>query len=148
MEYFNENESRELVTLARDLLRLVAPVCDSDDFRKVRSLITDAIKAGHYRRDRYGIHPVIHNLNTAILLCDKVSPDRNMVLAILLYNLAMTDFMSPDDLLSVWGSDVMKLLDGLKNVARLYSKQAAVESDNFRKLLLTFAKDIRVIIIM
>ncbi|MDE6692547.1 MAG: HD domain-containing protein, partial [Muribaculaceae bacterium] len=148
MEYFNENESRELVTLTRDLLRLVAPVCDSDDFRKVRSLITDAIKAGHYRRDRYGIHPVIHNLNTAILLCDKVSPDRNMVLAILLYNLAMTDFMSPDDLLSVWGSDVMKLLDGLKNVARLYSKQAAVESDNFRKLLLTFAKDIRVIIIM
>ena len=148
MEYFNENESRELVTLTRDLMRIVAPISEGDDFRKVRSLISEAIKAGHYRRDRYGIHPVIHNLNTALLLCDKVSPDRNMVIAILLYNLAMTDFMPDDDLLAVWGADVMKLLDGLKNVARLYSKQAAVESDNFRKLLLTFAKDIRVIIIM
>ena len=44
--------------------------------------------------------------------------------------------------------DVAKLLEGLSKVASLYSKQAAVESDNFRKLLLTFARDIRVIIIM
>ncbi len=148
MEYFNEEESRQLIALSRELVKLVSTVSRDDDFHKVKSLISDAIKAGHYRRDRYGIHPVIHNLSTAILLCDKVSPDRNMVIAILLYNLAMTDFMSSDDLLALWGEDVMKLLDGLKNVARLYSKQAAVESDNFRKLLLTFAKDIRVIIIM
>lgn len=33
-------------------------------------------------------------------------------------------------------------------MSTLYSRQAAVESDNFRKLLLTFADDIRVIIIM
>ena len=32
--------------------------------------------------------------------------------------------------------------------AGLYSHSAVVESDNFRKLLLTFAQDIRVIIIM
>lgn len=148
MEYYTENESRELVSLCRQLLRLVSPVSHDDDFRKVRTLISDAIKEGHYSRDRYGIHPVIHNLQTALLLCDKVSPDRNMVIAIMLYNLAKTDFISSEDLLSMWGEDVMKLLDGLKNVAQLYSKQAAVESDNFRKLLLTFAKDIRVIIIM
>lgn len=148
MEYYTDNESRELVSLCRQLLHQVAPVSLDDDFHKVKSLISDAIKEGYYGRDRYGIHPVIHNLQTALLLCDKVSPDRNMVIAIMLYNLAMTDFISSDDLLSMWGDDVMKLLDGLKNVAQLYSKQAAVESDNFRKLLLTFAKDIRVIIIM
>ena len=33
-------------------------------------------------------------------------------------------------------------------VSTLYAKQSAVESDNFRSLLLTFAEDIRVIIIM
>lgn len=148
MEYYTDNESRELVSLCRQLLHQVAPVSLDDDFHKVKSLISDAIKEGYYGRDRYGIHPVIHNLQTALLLCDKVSPDRNMVIAVMLYNLAMTDFISSDDLLSMWGDDVMKLLDGLKNVAQLYSKQAAVESDNFRKLLLTFAKDIRVIIIM
>ncbi|WP_303742488.1 bifunctional (p)ppGpp synthetase/guanosine-3',5'-bis(diphosphate) 3'-pyrophosphohydrolase, partial [uncultured Muribaculum sp.] len=44
--------------------------------------------------------------------------------------------------------DIAKLIRGLLKVSTLYSKQAAVESDNFRKLLLTFAEDIRVIIIM
>ena len=66
----------------------------------------------------------------------------------MLYNLTGTDFISDDELLRLWGDDVMTLLGGLRKVARLYSKQAAMESDNFRKLLLTFAKDIRVIIIM
>ena len=41
-----------------------------------------------------------------------------------------------------------RLVSGISKVASLYSRSASVESDNFRKLLLTFAEDIRVIIIM
>ncbi|MCM1451497.1 MAG: RelA/SpoT family protein, partial [Clostridium sp.] len=52
------------------------------------------------------------------------------------------------DPLAQWGDDVRALLKGLAKVSMLYSKQAAVESDNFRKLLIAFAHDIRVIIIM
>ena len=48
----------------------------------------------------------------------------------------------------MFGSDVSKLVHGLINVSSLYKKQAAVENDNFHKLLMTFAEDIRVIIIM
>lgn len=146
--YFNDTERAALPALCRSLLNDVAPILYPGDFRKVKSLIHDAIKAGHYARNRYGINPVVHNLQTAALLCEKVSPDRNMVLAIMLYNLTKADYISTDQLRELWGDDVMKLLDGLTNVAQLYAKQAAVESDNFRKLLLTFAKDIRVIIIM
>lgn len=50
-------------------------------------MISDAIGKGHYRRDRYGINPVIHSLETSLALCRMVSPDRNMVLAVMLYNL-------------------------------------------------------------
>ena len=146
--YFNDTERAALPALCRSLLNDVADISNPDDFRKVKSMIQEAIKAGHYARDRYGINPVMHNLQTAALLCEKVSPDRNMVIAIMLYNLAKADYITPEHLRELWGDDVVKLLDGLTNVARLYAKQAAVESDNFRKLLLTFAKDIRVIIIM
>lgn len=44
------------------------------DFRKIKNTILDAIKAGHYARDRYGINPLLHNLQTALLLCEKVAP--------------------------------------------------------------------------
>ena len=40
------------------------------------------------------------------------------------------------------------MVNGLLKVSTLYSRNTSVESDNFRKLLLTFAEDIRVIIIM
>ncbi|WP_303746275.1 bifunctional (p)ppGpp synthetase/guanosine-3',5'-bis(diphosphate) 3'-pyrophosphohydrolase, partial [uncultured Muribaculum sp.] len=119
-----------------------------DDFKRIRHIISDGIKQNHYRRDRYGINPTIHNLNTAMLLCDKISPDRNMIIAILLFNLCKTEFIPTEELVKEWGDDIAKLIRGLLKVSTLYSKQAAVESDNFRKLLLTFAEDIRVIIIM
>lgn len=146
--YFDENEVVKAPALVRDLMREVAGIIRDGDFGLVKTMISDAIGKGHYRRDRYGINPVIHSLETSLALCRMVSPDRNMVLAVMLYNLTGTDFISDDELLRLWGDDVMTLLGGLRKVARLYSKQAAMESDNFRKLLLTFAKDIRVIIIM
>lgn len=47
-----------------------------------------------------------------------------------------------------FGDDIAQLIRGLIKSNSLYAKQAAVESENFRKLLLSFAEDIRVIIIM
>ncbi|WP_301748992.1 bifunctional (p)ppGpp synthetase/guanosine-3',5'-bis(diphosphate) 3'-pyrophosphohydrolase [uncultured Muribaculum sp.] len=134
--------------MSRQLLAHTREIQERDDFKRIRHIISDGIKQNHYRRDRYGINPTIHNLNTAMLLCDKISPDRNMIIAILLFNLCKTEFIPTEELVKEWGDDIAKLIRGLLKVSTLYSKQAAVESDNFRKLLLTFAEDIRVIIIM
>ncbi len=40
------------------------------------------------------------------------------------------------------------MVGGLMKVSSLYARSASIQSENFRKLLLTFAEDIRVIIIM
>ncbi len=146
--YFTPDERSHALALACGLMRTLGPSLQGGDYKAVRSLIASAIEAGHYARDRFGINPLLHNLSTATALCDMISPDRNMVIAILLYNLVKDSDASVEELATRWGEDVAKLLTGLGKVASLYSKQAAVESDNFRKLLLTFAQDIRVIIIM
>ena len=46
------------------------------------------------------------------------------------------------------GDDIAKMVRGLLKVSTLYQRGAAVESENFRRLLMAFAEDIRVIIIM
>ena len=147
-KYFTPEEKKEMLALSRQLLAHTREIQERDDFKRIRHIISDGIKQNHYRRDRYGINPTIHNLNTAMLLCDKISPDRNMIIAILLFNLCKTEFIPTEELVKEWGDDIAKLIRGLLKVSTLYSKQAAFESDNFRKLLLTFAEDIRVIIIM
>ncbi len=147
-KYFSADEKKELIISFRRILRLACDVVDANDINKVKQIITEGINQNHYRRNRYGINPMIHNLQTSLLLCEKISPDRNILIAILLYDLCKTEFISVDDISKDWGDDINKLVRGLLKVSTLYSKQAAVESDNFRKLLLTFAEDIRVIIIM
>lgn len=147
-KYFNANEQVEIKILYRSILRSTLDVISSKDAALIRNIITSGINNGHIHRDRYGINPTLHTLQTSVLMCEKISPDRNIVIAILLYNLCKSEFITIDDIVKDWGEDIAKLIKGLLKVSTLYSKQAAVESDNFRKLLLTFADDIRVIIIM
>ncbi|MDE5810839.1 MAG: RelA/SpoT family protein, partial [Muribaculaceae bacterium] len=84
----------------------------------------------------------------AIALCRRVSPDVNMVVAIMLRNLVQDDHLQLHSVAAEWNDDVVKLLEGLHKVSQLYQKHTSVESDNFRRLLMAFAEDIRVIIIM
>ena len=147
-KYFTADERGKLLTTTRKLLLLTRDVVERDDVRRIRSIIERGVTENHLKRDRFGFNPTLHYLTTAVDLCEKVSPDRNMIIALLLFTLCQSEFIPQEELRKDWGDDISKLIHGLLKVSSLYSKQAAVESDNFRKLLLTFAEDIRVIIIM
>ena len=47
-----------------------------------------------------------------------------------------------------YGPQVARILHGLNRIQQLYQKNPAIESENFRNLLLSFAEDMRVILIM
>ncbi len=146
--YFNHEEKTKVVALTRSLLKLVGGLVSVADVNAVHRIIRAGVESGQYRRDKYGINPVTRSLKTALLLAESVAPDRNMTIAILLYNLCKSNCVTEDEIASAFGDDTAKLVNGLNNVSQLYRKQAALADDNFHKLLLTFAKDIRVIIIM
>ena len=52
------------------------------------------------------------------------------------------------DVETQYGPQVARILHGLNRIQQLYQKNPAVESENFRNLLLSFAEDMRVILIM
>lgn len=147
-DYKSTENTATVARLCRSLCRELKGTGIVDDFAFLRRVIANGVAEGHLVPDRFGISPVMHNLHTALDLCQRVSPDRNMVVAIMLRNLVMAGTISIDDVKARWGDDVAKLLGGLNKISQLYSRQVAVESDNFRRLLMTFADDIRVIIIM
>ena len=47
-----------------------------------------------------------------------------------------------------YDDQVVRILHGLNRIQQLYQKNPVVESENFRNLLLSFAEDMRVILIM
>ncbi len=146
--YFTIDEREVLLQTVRKLLCLLGNTITNGEINKVHSIIKNGVLGGFYNRDKYGINPVVRNLETALLLAEQVAPDKDMAVSIMLYNLCKSGFVSEEAVLRTFGDDVTKLVRGLINVSQLYQKQAAVENDNFHKLLLTFAEDIRVVIIM
>lgn len=56
--------------------------------------------------------------------------------------------ISIEEVKEQYGESVASILHGLKRITELYSKNPVIESENFRNLLLTFAEDMRVILIM
>ncbi len=147
-EHFTENERHRLVKLCIQLMHLAKDTSTGDELPKLRRLISECVESGHYQRDKYGINPALRHLDTAVTLCQSISPDRSMIIAILLYGMCQREFLTADEIERQWGDDIAKLVKGLIKVSSVYAKSAAVESENFRNLLLTFAQDIRVIIIM
>ncbi len=146
--YFNEDEKKLVVNQCKKLLREAYEVISRSDINLVHSIIKEGIKQNHYKRDKYGINPTIRNLDTALMLVENFGVDRNMIIAILLYNLCKSEFIPEEEIEKIFGEDIAKLIKGLLQVSMLYQRQAALESENFHKLLLTFAEDIRVVIIM
>lgn len=132
----------------RRLLSLSEELGVASDVDSLKDLIRTSAEAGVFDRDKHGMNPLVHNTDTALAFCDRVSPDRNMVIAILIYRACLAGVLSEEEVGKRWGEDVAKLVRGLLKVSTLYNKNAAVVSDNFRRLLMTFAEDIRVIIIM
>ena len=68
--------------------------------------------------------------------------------AVLTCNLVVENRLSFEAVENLFGTDCVKIIRGLIKANSLYAKQETVQSENFRNLLLTFAEDVRVIIIM
>ena len=148
-EYFTQEEKQELLRLVKELNSKLGDQLSRQDINTVHDLIKRGItEAGIFKRDQYGLNPVVRHLRTAATLCESIAPDRTMVIATMIYNLCRKDFLDVERVRALFGEDIGHVVHGLLNVAPLYKKQAAVENENFHKLLLTFAEDVRVILIM
>ncbi|MCM1163331.1 MAG: RelA/SpoT family protein [Muribaculaceae bacterium] len=137
-----------LPLLVRKLVGLSADVAATGDYGKLKDIYRQAAERGASLPPRHGIDPTVQSLNAAIALCEMVSPDRNMILAVMLYQLAAAGAVSTERIAADWDPDVAHLVSGLIKVSSLYGKQTVVKTDNFRRLLMALADDIRVIIIM
>ncbi|MCM1065975.1 MAG: RelA/SpoT family protein [Muribaculaceae bacterium] len=147
-KHFTADETKRLRTLYRELASALAHNIDFSDRQRLRREMAEAAAGTSPGRDRFGFHPVLHAMTTAKALCDSVDPDRSMVLAVLLSAVSRSGAITLEEIAQRWTDDVAGLVRGIDKVAGLYSRNSTVESENFRKLLLTFAEDIRVIIIM
>lgn len=146
---FTLDEARQTVTLIGRLRAHDDIALHDDDVLKVRRYVADALRRGVIHRDLFGLNPVVMSLQTALIAADEESLRRDGIVAVLLYA-CLSDAQS-DTVNAIgdeFGGDVARIIGGLARVQELYRQHPIIESDNFRDLLLSFAEDMRVILIM
>lgn len=145
---FTPEERRHVVAGYHALGHILGSEMPPEDVRRLRATVADAVVQGYYHRDRFGINPVCRAIDNALALAEQIAPDVNMTIAQMLFNPCRHGFMTTDTVKKEWGEDVGCMVERLMNVSSLYSKSPSIQNENFRNLLLTFAADIRVIILM
>lgn len=144
----NKYERVEVLETFRVLQPLVQDVVDPADFRKVKDILHEGMSTGQLQRDSFGLHPILFDLQTAVILCEEVGLNRASVLSVLLHECVKLGVVSLEQITADFGEDVAHIIHGLLKVNELYSKNASIETENFRDLLLSFAEDMRVIFII
>lgn len=145
---FTLDEKETLSRLYAELKNQIESSLHTDDENKIRQHLKESIEMGQVCRDAFGHNPILFGFQTAQIVVEEIGLKRDAVLAILLHPSIDGGFITIDEVREEFGESVARILHGLMRIADLYAKNPVVESENFRNLLLSFAEDMRVILIM
>ena len=146
--FFQANEYTEFLDKYRKLYLSSYTLLTPSEWRLLRNIIRKNIHKGFYRRTEQGFNLLNKNLSTALILVKEIGLKKSALISSMLYPLLQENAIEIKDIDKLFESDVIAIVQGLVKTNSLYVKDEVIETDNFRKLLLSFAEDIRVIIIM
>ena len=145
---FTAKEREETLALIDHLRTTVGTSFLPDDEAKLRVRLMRSLENNQVHRDVFGLNPILSGLQTARIVVEEIGLRRDAVLAILLHPSVEDGFMTIDEVKTEFGESPARILHGLLRISELYKKNPVIESENFRNLLLSFAEDMRVILIM
>ena len=145
---FTAKEREETIALIDHLRSTIGATLQPKDEEKLRVRLSNSLTYNQVHRDVFGLNPILSGLQTAKIVVEEIGLKRDAVLAILLHPSVEDGFMTIEEVRSEFGESPARILHGLLRISELYKKNPVVESENFRNLLLSFAEDMRVILIM
>lgn len=119
-----------------------------EEDRFLRNIIKDGITQGIYKKGNNKYYFLIIVLNTVQIVINEIGLKKASVIANILYRPVMNNLLSIEQIEKKFDKEVADIVKGLTKVNDLEANQTTLESENFIKLLLSFAEDMRVILIM
>lgn len=147
-DFFTPDEHKQLIALYKRLLQLSGDTLQKNDCNNLKKHLVKVMADGAVPRNAFGMNPVIKDMQTAVIVAEEIGMRRASILGIMLHESVKYGLSSIDEIRQMYGADVAGIIRGLVKINELYSKSPSIESENFRNLLLSFAEDMRVVLIM
>ena len=138
------SEGRLLIS---DLLGIVEQYLDSQEVKAIYEAYLFGAEAHEGQVRHSGEAYIFHPLSVARILAD-IRLDSRSIMAALLHDVIEDTPTAKDELSTRFGKDVAQLVDGVSKIDQIeFESREHAEAENFRKMLLAMAQDIRVILI-
>src|SRR5260370_6916239 len=133
-----------------DILEKVSAYHSDADLDLIKKAYVYSAKVHQGQIRKSGEPYLVHALEVAGLLAD-LKLDEASIVAGLLHDTIEDTLAKPEEIKELFGSEVLDLVEGVTKLGTFQSSQnASVEekqAENFRKMLVAMAKDIRVILV-
>ncbi|MEG1580224.1 MAG: ACT domain-containing protein [Bacteroidaceae bacterium] len=144
--YFPIEERRQIVSLYTKLRRLTPETFIDHKYYDLKSYIEQAISEEPLQPDLFGFNSIITSLEGALIAVNEIGIKGSAITAWLLQ--VATKENRIENIAHLFGQDVYSILHGLNRIGELYAKSPSIKSENFRNLLVSFAEDMRVILLI
>ncbi len=150
MDKDNRTQDDDLM-IEKEFDALISDYLKSNHRRKVE-IITKAFhlaKEAHKgARRRSGEPYIMHPIAVARIVCSEIGLGSTSICAALLHDVVEDTDYTVEDLKKIFGDKIAEIVDGLTKISSgMFGEQVSSQAENFRKLLLTMADDIRVILV-
>lgn len=139
--------SKQVEKLYQELLDEIRRYHPSKDLSMVEKAYKLACEAHGEQKRKSGEPYIIHPLSVAKILAE-LELDLESIVAGLLHDVVEDTKYTLEDIAEMFNDDVAQLVDGVTKLEKFaYSSKEEFQAENFRKMFLSMAKDIRVILI-
>lgn len=147
MPYDIEQENKEILTRYKNLISNTYRTLDEDQNKIIRKAFDVALDAHKDQRRKTGEPYIYHPIAVANIVAKEIGLGATSIACALLHDVIEDSEYSYEDLKKIFGEKIANIVNGLTKISVMNHQNISVQSENYRKLLLTLSKDFRVILI-
>jgi GTP pyrophosphokinase len=142
-----EAEKSEILKRYRALLRACKETLQKGDKKMIRRAFELALESHQDMRRKSGEPYIYHPIAVAQIAAEEIGLGTTSIVCALLHDVVEDTDITLEDVEREFGKKVAKIIDGLTKISGVFDYNSSLQAENFRKMLLTLADDVRVILI-
>ncbi|HEY0175969.1 MAG TPA: bifunctional (p)ppGpp synthetase/guanosine-3',5'-bis(diphosphate) 3'-pyrophosphohydrolase [Pedobacter sp.] len=142
-----EAEKQEILKRYRALLRACKPTLQKGDKKEIRKAFDMALESHKDMRRKSGEPYIYHPIAVAQIAAEEIGLGTTSIVCALLHDVVEDTDITLEDIEREFGKKTAKIIDGLTKISGVFDYNSSLQAENFRKMLLTLADDVRVILI-
>ncbi|MDL1912972.1 MAG: bifunctional (p)ppGpp synthetase/guanosine-3',5'-bis(diphosphate) 3'-pyrophosphohydrolase [Bergeyella sp.] len=147
MAYDLEIENKEILQRYKDLISETYRTLDEESNKIIRKAFDLALDAHKDQRRKSGEPYIYHPIAVAKIVGKEIGLGPRSIAAALLHDVIEDSEYTYEDIRSAFGKKIADVVNSLTKISVLTHQNVSVQSENYRKLLLTLSEDYRVILI-